>query len=135
MTSTHHIQTFTKYGGLLCGKGGATIKQMQARFFLQRAFLRRGEEQTDTLELTGPEKKIDDAINWITRKFPAAFLKENNIAPIHRVTHNFRLNRDMRKSSPIAYKIFPPTDILFDPRKEHQSQPPRIFTFDEYQLV
>ena len=132
MASTQHIPTFTKYGGLICGRGGATIKQMKARFFLQRAFLQRGEEYTDTLELTGYSKNIEAALNWITGKYPSAFMKEDNILPATNAKEKFyerRRQRKLSRNSTVRSPIIQSKDF---PQKAKTPSLPVKFNFDRY---
>ena len=69
---THHIPTFSKFGGLICGRGGQKIKSIKKMFALQRVFLTRGEEGVSTLEITGLPPFVDAAENWLTKKYPKA---------------------------------------------------------------
>ena len=92
-TSTRHIQTFSRYGGLICGRGGHKIKSLRQQFGLSKAFLDRGEEETSTLILKGPKTKVEEAENWITTKYPVAFLNQSKILPMEDVMERFLQRR------------------------------------------
>ena len=131
-STTRHIQTFSKYGGLICGKRGAMIRTLEEKFGLTRAFLQRGEETTSTLQLTGPEASVEAAENWITKKYPVAFLSKNNLLPMDDVKKMFlerRLQRKLNQTQTSCTPIVTPSNF---PMKEKQPSAPRTFVFDKY---
>lgn len=129
---TRHIQTFSEYGGLICGRRGAMIKTLQEKFGLKYAFLQRGEETTSTLQLTGPKPSVEAAESWITKKYPVAFLSNNNILPMVDAREIFlrrRLQRKLNQTQTPCTPIVKPSNF---PMKEKKPSAPRTFVFDKY---
>ena len=132
--TTRHIQTFSHYGGLICGRGGHKIKSLRDQFKLSRVFLERGVEGTSTLILKGPPNKVDEAENWITKKYPVAFLNPKKILPMEDAREIFLRRRLQRK---LNQKSAPPpsiacTPIIPSPQKAKKPSPPRTFVWDKY---
>ena len=133
-TTTRHIQTFSRYGGVICGRGGHKIKSLRQQFGLSRVFLDRGEEETSTLILKGPPTKVEEAENWITTKYPVAFLNQSKILPMEDVRERFLRRRLQRKlnnthSLPPSIACTPTVPI---PKKEKKPSPPKTFVWDKY---
>ena len=131
---THHIPTFSKFGGLICGRGGQKIKSIKKMFALQRVFLSRGEEGVSTLEITGLPPFVDAAENWLTKKYPNAFLKTDAILHIDLAKENFLKQREMRKSSQLLPKPpQPPIKIITERKiKEKVVSPVKYFNLERY---
>lgn len=135
--TTRHIQTFSRYGGLICGRGGRKIKSFRQQFGLSRVFLDRGEEGTSTLILKGPPTKVEEAESWITAKYPVAFLNPDKILPMEDVRERFlkqRLQRKLNKTtspppSIACTPLIPHTDF---PKKEKVPSPPSTFVWSKY---
>ena len=131
---TRHIQTFSRFGGIICGRRGHKIKSFRQQFGLSRVFLDRGEEETSTLILKGPQTKVEEAENWITTKYPHAFLKETSLLPMSDVKDRFlkmRLQRKLNKT-PSPPPSIVCTPIVPLPKKEKKPSPPQTFVWDEY---
>jgi hypothetical protein len=132
MTSIRHIQTFSHFGGLICGRGGHKIKGLRQKFSLSRVFLDRGEEGTSTLILKGSPTKVEEAEKWITQKYPSAFLNPKKILPMDDAREIFlkrRLQRKLNQTSTTFTPIIPHTDF---PKKEKAPSPPRTFVWEKY---
>ena len=132
--TTRHIQTFSRYGGVICGRGGHKIKSLRQQFGLSRVFLDRGEEETSTLILKGHPTKVEEAENWITKKYPNAFLDQLKILPMEDAREIFlrsRLQRKLNQSS-----APPPstacTPLIPSPQKAKKPSPPRTFVWEKY---
>ena len=133
-TSTRHIQTFSRYGGLICGRGGHKIKSLRQQFGLSKVFLDRGEEGTSTLILKGPPTKVEEAESWITAKYPVAFLNPDKILPMEDVRERFlkrRLQRKLNKT-PSPPPSIACTPLVPIPQKAKKPSPPQTFVWDEY---
>ena len=131
-TAIRHIQTLSRYGGLICGRGGHKIKSLRQMFQLSSVFLDRGEEGTSTLILKGSPTKVEEAETWIVKKYPVAFLQDENILPIEDAREIFlrqRLQRKLNQTSTTCSPIIPHTDF---PKKEKAPSPPKMFVFDKY---
>ena len=134
-TSTRHIQTFSRYGGLICGRGGHKIKSLRQQFGLSKVFLDRGEEGTSTLILKGPSTKVEEAESWITAKYPVAFLNESKILPMEDAREIFlkrRLQRKLNQSSAAPPSSIACTPLVPIPKKAKKPTPPQTFVWDEY---
>ena len=135
-TAIRHIQTFTRYGGLICGRGGHKIRNIKQRFGLSRVFLDRGEEGTSTLILKGPPTKVEEAESWITAKYPVAFLNPDKILPMEDAREIFlklRLQRKLNQSSaPFSTACTPLIPHIDFPKKEKVPSPPTTFVWSKY---